>query len=120
MAHTRSQDLEARFNTLQLGLIETQQELKQISANVTAINTTMQSSMGEIKQDLTPNLNQSFRHSAPNFISLQITLPLPHLHILKVTIPLIPIPCRTITFNVTYAFHGWMRPNLMARIPLVG
>jgi wobble nucleotide-excising tRNase len=53
MAHTRSQDLEDHFNTLQSGLIETQQEVKQISANVSAINTTMQSSMEEIKQDLT-------------------------------------------------------------------
>jgi hypothetical protein len=34
MAHTRSQDLEARFNTLQSGLIETQQEVKQLNANV--------------------------------------------------------------------------------------
>jgi hypothetical protein len=41
MAHTRSQDLEARFNTLQSSLIETQQEVKQLSANVFAINTTM-------------------------------------------------------------------------------
>jgi hypothetical protein len=41
MAHTRSQDLEARFNTLQSGLIETQQEVKQLSANVVAINITM-------------------------------------------------------------------------------
>ena len=53
MAHTRSQDLEARFNTLQSSLIETQQEVKQLRANVVAINTTMQSSMGEIKQGLT-------------------------------------------------------------------
>jgi hypothetical protein len=45
MAHTRSQDLEARFNTLQSGLLETQQEVKQLSANVATINTTMQSSM---------------------------------------------------------------------------
>ena len=101
MAHTRSQDLEARFNTLQYGLIETQQEVKQLSANVVAINTTMHSSMEEIKQDLTPILNQSFWHTAPNCISLQITLPLSHPHILKVTISLIPIPCRIITFNVT-------------------
>jgi hypothetical protein len=60
MAHTRSQDLEARFNTLQSGLIETQQEVKQLSANVVAINTTMQSSMGEIKQDLTTQLESVF------------------------------------------------------------
>jgi hypothetical protein len=60
MAHTCSQDLEARFNTLQSGLIETQQEVKQLSANVVAINTTMQSSMGEIKQDLTTQLESVF------------------------------------------------------------
>jgi hypothetical protein len=53
MAHTYSQDLEARFNTLQSGIIETQQEVKERNANVAAINTTMQSSMEEIKQDLT-------------------------------------------------------------------
>jgi hypothetical protein len=41
MAHTRRQDLEAHFNTLQSGLIETQQEVKQLSANVATINTTM-------------------------------------------------------------------------------
>jgi hypothetical protein len=56
MAHTHSQDLEARFNTLQSGLIETQQEVKQHSVNIVAINTTMQSSMDEIKQDLTIQL----------------------------------------------------------------
>jgi hypothetical protein len=61
MAHTHSQDLEARFNTLQSGLLETQKEVKQLSANVasidtsinTTINTTMQSSMEEFKQELT-------------------------------------------------------------------
>ena len=57
MAHTHSQDLEARFNTLQSGLLETQKEVKQLSANVasidTSINTTMQSSMEEFKQELT-------------------------------------------------------------------
>jgi uncharacterized protein YlxW (UPF0749 family) len=41
MAHTRSQDLEAHFNTLQSSLTKTQQEVKQLSANVAAINTTM-------------------------------------------------------------------------------
>jgi hypothetical protein len=60
MAHTRSQDLEVRFNTLQSGLIETQQEVKQLSSNVVAINTTMQSSMEEIKQDLTTQLESVF------------------------------------------------------------
>jgi hypothetical protein len=42
------------------GLIDTQQEVKQISANVAAINTTMQSSMEEIKQDVTTQLESVF------------------------------------------------------------
>jgi hypothetical protein len=53
MAHTCSQELEARFNTLQSNFTETQQEVKQLSANVVAPNTSMQSSIEEIKQDLT-------------------------------------------------------------------
>jgi hypothetical protein len=57
MAHTHSQDLETRFNTLQSSFLETQKEVKQLSAifssmdssiNAT-INTTMQSSMEEVK-----------------------------------------------------------------------
>jgi hypothetical protein len=60
MAHTRSQDLEARFNTLQSSLVETQQEVEQLNANVVTINTTTQSSMEEIKQDLTTHLESVF------------------------------------------------------------
>jgi wobble nucleotide-excising tRNase len=60
MAHTHSQDLEARFNTLQSSLTETQKEVKQLSANVATINKTMQFSMEEIKQDLTTHLESVF------------------------------------------------------------
>jgi hypothetical protein len=60
MAHTHSQYLEDHINTLQSSLIETQQEVKQLSANVVTINTTMQSSMEEIKQDLTTQLESVF------------------------------------------------------------
>jgi hypothetical protein len=60
MAHTRSQDLEAQFNTLQSNFLDTQQEVKQFSANVATINTTMQSSITasieELKQDMTSQL----------------------------------------------------------------
>jgi hypothetical protein len=52
--------LEACFNTLQSSLTETQQEVKQLSASVDAINTTMQSSMEEIKQDLSTQLESVF------------------------------------------------------------
>jgi hypothetical protein len=56
MAHTHSQDLEALFNTLQSNFTETQQEVKQLIVNVVTLNTSMQSSMEEIKQDLTTQL----------------------------------------------------------------
>jgi hypothetical protein len=60
MAHTYSQELEARLNTLQYNFIKTQQEVKQLSANVVTINTTMQSSIStsieELKQDMTTQL----------------------------------------------------------------
>ena len=63
MGHTHSQDLEARFNTLQSNFTETQQEVKQLSANVATINTTMQSSIvasiDELKQDMTTQLESS-------------------------------------------------------------
>jgi hypothetical protein len=45
MDHTHSQDMEARFNTLQYNFTETQQEVKQLSANVVSLNTNMQSSI---------------------------------------------------------------------------
>jgi septal ring factor EnvC (AmiA/AmiB activator) len=64
MAHTHSQDLETRFNTLQYGLLKTQKEVKQLSANVasinTTINTTMQSSMEDVKQELATQLESVF------------------------------------------------------------
>jgi hypothetical protein len=60
MAHTRSQDLDACFNTLQYHLIETQQEVKQLNANVVSLNTIMQSLMGEIKKELIAQLESVF------------------------------------------------------------
>jgi hypothetical protein len=68
MAHTRSQDLETRLNTLQSGFLETQKEVKQLSAIFasidssinTTINKTMQSSMEEVKQELTTQLESVF------------------------------------------------------------
>jgi hypothetical protein len=65
MAHTHSQELESRFNTLQSSFLETQQEVQQLSATIashdTSINTTInasvnvvvQSAMAEVKHELT-------------------------------------------------------------------
>jgi hypothetical protein len=47
MAHTHSQDLEACFNTLQSGLLETQKEVKQLNANVAFIDTSMPSTISK-------------------------------------------------------------------------
>jgi hypothetical protein len=47
------------LNALQSSLIETHQEVKQLSANVATIDTTMQSLMGQIKQDLTTHLEST-------------------------------------------------------------
>jgi hypothetical protein len=108
MAHTCSQDLEACFNTLQSGLIETQQEVKQLSANVATINTTMQSSMGKIKQDLTTQLESVF-----SALCTKLHIPTDN--------PSSSSPphtegdhsCHSHTlqnhhFQRDYAFHGWM------------
>jgi wobble nucleotide-excising tRNase len=60
MAHAHSQDLEAFLNTLKSNFTEIQQEVKQLSANVFTINTTMQSSITasikELKQYMTTQL----------------------------------------------------------------
>jgi hypothetical protein len=68
MAHTHSQDLETRFNTLQYGFLETQKEVKQLNATVASINssinatinTAMQSSMEEVKKEPTTQLESVF------------------------------------------------------------
>jgi hypothetical protein len=60
VAHTCSQDLEARFNTLQSNFTETQQEVGQLNANIATINKNMHSSIvasiEELKQDITTQL----------------------------------------------------------------
>jgi wobble nucleotide-excising tRNase len=96
MAHTRSQDLEARFNTLQSNFTKTQQEVRQLSANISTINKTMHfsiaTSIAELKQDLKQDMTTQLE-----FVSSMICT--------KLHIPIIFIP---ITFSVTYAFRGWM------------
>jgi hypothetical protein len=60
MAHTRNQELESRFNTLQSGLLETQQEVQQLSATIASrdasmnvsVHVAVQSTMAEVKNEL--------------------------------------------------------------------
>jgi wobble nucleotide-excising tRNase len=57
MDHTHSHDLEARFNTLHSNFTKTQQEVRQLNANIATINKNMHSSIvasiEELKQDIT-------------------------------------------------------------------
>jgi chromosome segregation ATPase len=61
MPHTRSQDLESHFNTLQSNFTDTQQEVRQLSANIATINKNMHSyiatSIEELKEDLKEDIN---------------------------------------------------------------
>jgi hypothetical protein len=45
MAHTRSQELESLFNTLQSGFLETQQEVQHISATIASRDASMNASI---------------------------------------------------------------------------
>jgi hypothetical protein len=45
MAHTRNQELESRFNALQHGLLETQQEVQQLSATIASRDVSMNASV---------------------------------------------------------------------------
>ena len=68
MAHTRSQELESHFNTLQSGFLETQQEMQQVSATIASrdasinasVNVVVQSAMAEVKHKLTTQLETVF------------------------------------------------------------
>jgi hypothetical protein len=60
MAHTRSQELDSRFNTLESGFLKTQQEVQQLSATIASrdasinasVNVVVQSAMAEVKHEL--------------------------------------------------------------------
>jgi hypothetical protein len=68
MAHTRSQELESRFNTLQSSFLKTQQEVQQLSATIASrdasinasVNVVVQSTMVEVKHELTTQLEFVF------------------------------------------------------------
>jgi hypothetical protein len=60
MAHTRSQELDSHFNTLEYGFLKTQQEVQQLSATIASrdasinafVNVVVQSAMVEVKHEL--------------------------------------------------------------------
>jgi hypothetical protein len=53
-----SQELEARFNTLQSNFTETQQEMRQLSANIATINKNMYSYIPSLIEELKQDLKQ--------------------------------------------------------------
>jgi hypothetical protein len=48
MAHTRSQELESRFNTLQSSFLETQQEVQQLSATIASRDASINASVNVV------------------------------------------------------------------------
>jgi hypothetical protein len=68
MAHTRSQELESHFNTVQSSFLKTQQQVKQLSATIashdtsinTTINASVHSAIAEVKQEQTTHLEFVF------------------------------------------------------------
>jgi hypothetical protein len=48
MAHTHSQELESRFNTLQSGFLETQQEVQQLSATIASRDASINASVNVV------------------------------------------------------------------------
>jgi hypothetical protein len=87
MAHTHSQELESRFNTLQSSFLETQKEVQQLSATIasrdtsinTTINASVQSAMEEVKQELTTHLESIFA-SLCTKLKIPIDDPFPDAH----------------------------------------
>ena len=87
MAHTRNQELESRFNTLQSGLLETQQEVQQLSATIASrdasinasVNVVVQSAMVEVKHELTTQLESVFA-SLCTKIKIPTDDPFPNAH----------------------------------------
>jgi hypothetical protein len=78
MAHTCSQDLEAHFNTLQSNFTETQQEVRQLSANISTINKNMHSSIAALIEELKADLKQDITTQLESLASMICT----KLHIL--------------------------------------
>jgi hypothetical protein len=68
MAHTRSQELESCFNTLQSSFLETQHKVQQLSATIASrdasinasVNVAMQFAMAKVKHELTTQLESIF------------------------------------------------------------
>jgi hypothetical protein len=68
MAHTYIQDLEAHFNTLSSNLSMAQKELRQINANISTINSTIDVKMESMKQDMTKDLSYHMKIQLESFV----------------------------------------------------
>jgi hypothetical protein len=91
MAHTRSQELESCFNTLESGFLKTQQEVKQLSATIASrdasinasinasVNVAVQSTMAEVKHELTTQLESIFA-SLCTKLKIPLDDSFPHAH----------------------------------------
>ena len=114
MAHTHNQELESHFTTLQSGLLETQQEVQQLSATIASreasmnasVNVVVKSTMAKVKHELTTQLESVFEALCTK-LKLPTDDSFPEAH-KKMKVKLLPIPFNPITFKGTFTFHGWM------------
>jgi hypothetical protein len=74
MAHTRSQDLEAHFNSLYSNFKETQQEVRHLSANVATINKNMHYSIDAKMEDIKKDLNTQLESFNTQFASFSMMI----------------------------------------------
>jgi hypothetical protein len=115
MAHTRSQDLEARFNSLQSNFAETQQEVRQLSANISTINKNMHSSIAtsieELKEDLKQDITTQLEYVA-SMICTKLHIPADH----PLSDPPLHIKVETSSHSYNFHPHHFQRDLRLPRV----
>jgi hypothetical protein len=112
MAHTHIQDLEALFNTLQSNFTETQQEVRQLSANISTINQNIHSSITTSIEELKEYLKQDMTTQLESIILMICT----KLHILADP-PLLDPPLH-IEAETSFHSHNFQRHHFQRELHL--
>jgi hypothetical protein len=117
MAHTHSQDLEARFNTLQSNFAETQQEVRQLSDNISTINKNMISpiatSIKELKEELKQDITTQLEYVA-SMICTKLHIPADH----PLSDPPLNIEVETSSHSYNFHPHHFQRDLRLPRVDM--
>jgi peptidoglycan hydrolase CwlO-like protein len=73
MAHTSSQDMDARFNALHSNFTKTQQEVRHLNVNIATANKKMHSSINAKIEDLKQDLKQDLYTHIESFTTMIYT-----------------------------------------------